>query len=276
LNRATDIYRQPGSAIKPFVYAAAIEAGYTPESVFEDRPIAININGTIYRPQNYDNKYRGPITLRTALEESVNTIAVELVKDLGPANVFILAQKMGLKSLVAQGDRNDIGLAPLALGGVTKGVTLLELTGAYSAFANQGVHTNPFGVLRVYDRNGGLIYYGGIHRETVIQPQTATTLTSMMEGVIARGTGIRANIGIPAAGKTGTTNQNTNGWFIGYTNELLTGVWIGNDQSNQPLLVKGTPLGSGTASEIWGNFMRRGLATFATVQTYSPSTEKSE
>jgi penicillin-binding protein 1A len=119
LNRATDIFRQPGSAIKPFVYAAALEAGYTPESVFEDQPIAININGSIYRPQNYDNKYRGAISLRTALEESVNTIAVQLVKDLGPSNVFILAQKMGLKSLVAQGDRNDIGLAPLALGGVT-------------------------------------------------------------------------------------------------------------------------------------------------------------
>jgi penicillin-binding protein 1A len=131
-------------------------------------------------------------------------------------------------------------------------------------------------VLRVYDRNGALVYYGGIRRETVILPETAATLTSMMEGVIARGTGIRANIGIPAAGKTGTTNQNTNGWFIGYTHDLLTGVWIGNDEANQPLLVKGTPLGSGTASEIWGNFMRRGLATFAAVQPYSLAPEISE
>ncbi|MCL6590631.1 MAG: PBP1A family penicillin-binding protein [Firmicutes bacterium] len=276
LNRATEIYRQPGSAIKPFVFAAALEAGYTPESVFEDRPVAININGEIYQPQNYDNKYRGPISLRVALEESVNTVAVELVKNLGPSNVFILAQKMGLKSLVAQGSHNDIGLAPLALGGLTKGVTLLELTGAYTAFANRGIHTNPFGILRVYDANGALIYYGGIRRETVILPETAATLTSMMEGVITRGTGIRANIGIPAAGKTGTTNRNTNGWFIGYTQDLLAGVWIGNDQSSQPLMVKGTPLGSGTASEIWGNFMRRGLATFAAVQPYSLAPEISE
>jgi penicillin-binding protein 1A len=257
VNRAFQVYRQPGSAIKPFLYAAAVEAGYRPESIFVDQPLEIEVNGKIWRPQNYDNKFRGPITLREALEESVNTVAVELTRNVGPGNVYALAKKMGLDSLVGEGELNDVGLAPMALGGLTKGVTLLELTGAYSPLANHGIRSIPFGILRAYDRNGKLIYHGGIRQEQVIEPQTAAALTSMLAGVITRGTGIRANIGVPAAGKTGTTNKNTNGWFIGYTDEMLAGVWIGNDLPDQPLIVKGAALGSGMAAAIWGNFMRR-------------------
>ena len=276
LNRGFQIFRQPGSAIKPFLYAAAVEAGFGPDSQMLDQPIAINVNGTLWQPQNYDNKYRGPITLRTALEESVNTVAVELLQQVGPANVYALARRMGLTSLVASGERNDIGLAPLALGGLTKGVTLLELTGAYSSFAHGGIRSIPFGVLRVYDRHGKLIYRGRIRQEQVIQPQTAVTLTSMMQGVIARGTGIRANIGVTAAGKTGTTNRNTNGWFIGFTPDVLTGVWIGNDRQDQPLVVKGVALGSGMAASIWGDFMRRVTAEPVLIQLDSPGKRRSE
>ena len=259
INRAFRIYRQPGSAIKPFLYAAALEIGYRPDTVFVDQPLAIDINGETWRPQNYDNKYRGPITLREALEESVNTVAVELTQKVGPGNVFALAKRMGLDDLVGEGELNDIGLAPMALGGLTKGVTLLELTGAYSVFANHGIRSIPFGIFRAYDRRGKLIYHSGISQEQVIDPQTASTLTSMMTGVITRGTGIRANIGVPAAGKTGTTNNNTNGWFVGYTGELLSGVWIGNDLPDQPLIVKGAALGSGMAAAIWGDLMRQAL-----------------
>lgn len=270
VNRAFQVHRQPGSAIKPFLYAAAMEAGYRPDSVFVDEPLEIDIYGKKWRPQNYDNKFRGPITLREALEESVNTVAVELTQKVGPGNVYALARRMGLESLVAEGELNDIGLAPLALGGLTKGVTLLELTAAYSSLANHGIHSTPFGILRAYDRNGKLIYHGGIIRGQVIEPRTAADLTSMMSGVITRGTGIQANIGIPAAGKTGTTNNNTNGWFIGYTEELLAGVWIGNDLPDRPLMVNGVALGSGMAAAIWGNLMRRAISTPAILRPYWP------
>ncbi len=265
LNRAFEIHRQPGSAIKPFLFAAALETGYNPETKLIDEPIEVIVNGRPWRPQNYDNKYRGEISLRTALEESVNTIAVQLVQKLGAGNVYALAKRMGLKNLVAEGDRNDLGPAPLALGGLTKGVTLLELTGAYTPFANQGIRSSPFGIFRVYDKSGKLIYQDRIYQQNVISPGTAVELTSMMEGVIARGTGTRANIGAKAAGKTGTTNRNTNGWFIGYNQEFLAGVWIGNDRSGQPLIVKGVPLGSGTAAAIWGGILRRISAKTAIV-----------
>lgn len=276
VNRTFEIYRQPGSAIKPFLFAAALEAGYSPDSIFVDEPLEIDVHGEKWRPQNYDNRYRGSITLREALEESVNTVAVELVQKLGPGNVFALASRMGLKNLVAKGELNDIGLAPLALGGLTKGLSLLELTGAYTSLANQGTRSIPYGILRAYDRRGKLIYNGRMRQEQVIASGTAAGLTSMMAGVITRGTGIRANIGIPAAGKTGTTNKNTNGWFIGYTEELLAGVWIGNDQPDRPLIVNGVALGSGMAASIWGNLMRRAASTHAGPRTYWPGKGKFE
>lgn len=270
VNRAFEIYRQPGSAIKPFLFATALEAGYGPETTMVDQPLEVIVNGQPWRPQNYDNQYRGEITLRTALEESVNTIAVQLVERLGSGNVYALAKRLGLESLIAEGERNDLGPAPLALGGLTKGVTLLELTGAYTPFANQGIRSRPYGIFRVYDGSGKLIYQDRMIQDTVISSETALNLTSMMEGVITRGTGIRANIGAKAAGKTGTTNRNTNGWFIGYTPHYLAGVWIGNDRSDQPLLVNGVPLGSGTAAAIWGGILGRISAETAIVPLSLP------
>ncbi len=270
-NRAFQFLRQPGSAIKPFVYATAIENGYHPETRMNDQPLEIDVNGTIWRPQNYDGKYRGNISLREALEESVNTIAVQLVQELGPERVFTVAREMGLTNLVGTGASNDKSLAPLALGGLTKGVSLLELTSAYSSFANNGIHSNPWGIFRVYSRDGKLIYQEKAGQRGVIQPQTARILTAMMEGVITRGTGIQANIGIRgAAGKTGTSSNNTNGWFIGYTSDILAGVWIGNDQSSKALAVKGVALGSGMAAAIWGRFLGQFLARPAEAPPNSP------
>lgn len=256
-NRSFQIHRQPGSAIKPFVFATALENGFTPESQLPDQPLEIKINNEIWRPQNYDNQFRGWITLRAALEESVNTISVQLVQQVGVQKIFQMAKQMGLESLVNEGASNDIALAPLALGGLTRGVTLLELTSAYSGFANRGIRSWPYAVTRVYDLRGRLIYQGKMKQKPVIKEETARQLTSMMEGVITRGTGIRAQPVSQAAGKTGTSNRNTNGWFIGYTPDLLAGVWIGNDRSNQSLIVNGNPLGSGTAAAIWGNFVRK-------------------
>jgi penicillin-binding protein 1A len=259
LNRSYRIYRQPGSAIKPFVYAAALENGYTSTSTFIDQPLELKVNGQIWRPQNYDNRYRGVIDLQTALADSVNTVAVQLVRELGIKKVFSLTRRMGLESLVTDSPRNDLGLAPLALGGLTRGVTLLELTGAYSAFANRGIRSRPFGIVSVTLHNGRLLYRERQRTERVIRTTTATALTAMMAEVIQRGTGRRARLDIPASGKTGTTNGNTNGWFIGYTANLLAGIWIGNDRANQPLVVAGKRLGSGTAAALWGGFMRQVL-----------------
>lgn len=257
VNRAFQLYRQPGSALKPFVFAAALEAGYGPETMMEDRPLEIEVNQNIWRPQNYNNEYRGWISLQSALEDSVNTIAIQLVQNIGIDQVYNLIERMGINSLVREGARNDRGLAPLALGGLTRGVTLLDMTTAYSAFANFGNRREAYGITRVYDRHGKLIYQGRSRETPVISEEIARILTEMMRGVIRRGTGVRARAVENAAGKTGTTNQNTNGWFIGYTDQILAGIWLGNDRADEPLVVNGVPLGSGTAAAIWGEFVRK-------------------
>jgi penicillin-binding protein 1A len=166
---------------------------------------------------------------------------------------------MGLESLVADGARNDRGLAPLALGGLTRGVTLLELTGAYTAFGNRGIYSQPFGILSVYHHDGRLLFREKVRQSQVIQSETAAQLTQMLTGVIERGTGRRARLNTAAAGKTGTTNGNTNGWFIGYTDRLLAGIWIGNDRADQTLRVAGISMGSSTAASLWRVFMRQVL-----------------
>jgi penicillin-binding protein 1A len=214
----------------------------------------------MYKPQNYDKIYRGPITLREALENSVNSVAVKLVDQLGPQTVFRYAQRMGLDSLVSNGPKNDLNLASLALGGLTRGVTPYEMARAYSSLANQGIRVEPLAILEVRDQSGTVLYRNRTKRTVVLSEQTAYVMTDMMRGVIERGTGRSANIGRPAAGKTGTTNDNTNAWFAGYTPDLLAVVWIGNDSQSKPLVVNGVSIGSGTAARIWGRFMSGALA----------------
>src|SRR5690554_6483717 len=230
LNRVHRIRRQIGSAIKPLVFAAAVESGFTSETPVLDEAEVYFINGREWRPQNFDNEYRGYIPLRQALEESVNTVAVRIVDELGIKPVFSFVEKMGLP-LVAEGVRNDQGLAPLALGGLTDGVNLLEAA-------------------------------------------TALIVTDMMQGVITRGTGRRANPGRPAAGKTGTSNENTDAWFIGYTPELLAVLWMGNDDRS-PLQINGTVIGSGTAAEYWGAFIEKALIRNAVAQFTNTSPDGS-
>ena len=262
LNRAVAAYRQPGSTIKPFVYTAALDSRiYTPSSILRDEPLSYPTdNGTPYTPHNYDNKFRGDITLRDALENSVNMIALKLVESLGPSQIVDYARRMGLKSLVVSGPQNDLNLASLALGGLTKGVTPLEMAAAYTPLANQGIYVEPVAVLEVKDAEGNTIFEDRPHKRIALSEETAYLMTDMMRGVIMRGTGQAAMIDRPAAGKTGTTSDNTNAWFIGYTPDLLAAVWIGNDQQNKPVRLNNTIIGSGKAAAIWGAFMRKALS----------------
>lgn len=257
LNRAVLAHRQPGSAIKPFVYTTAIDSEqFTPSTILEDEPISY-ANG--WSPHNYDGKFRGPITLREALKNSVNIIAVKLVEQLGPSRVAAYAKRMGLTSLVTSGPSNDMNLASMALGGLTQGVTPLELASAYTPLANQGIYSEPLAILQVRDDHGNVLFENAPKKRVVLREETAYLMDDMMRGVIEEGTGQRAQIGRPAAGKTGTTSDYTNAWFVGFTPDLLAAVWIGNDSQRLPVKVNGVVLSSSAAAGIWGDFMRVAL-----------------
>lgn len=259
-NRAAYAVRQPGSAMKPFVYALALEHGFTPASIIVDEPVTYPMgDGTSWEPKNYDNRFRGPMLLRDALEDSVNIVAVKLLEEVGVGNALQLARRLGLSHLVDRGEPNDLTLS-FALGGLTKGVTPLEMAAAYSAFANGGTYYEPYAVVEVRDSRGDVVFRSHPRPRIVLEPATAYVLTDMLKGVILRGTGKRADIGRPAAGKTGTTSDNTNAWFVGYTPSLSTAVWVGNDRQSDKLIFNGVTYGSGLAAAIWGQYMRQATA----------------
>ncbi len=260
LNRATDAHRQPGSAIKPFVYTAAIDSRrYTPSSVLVDEEVKYQTPQGEYKPRNYDNTFRGPISLRHALEDSVNIIAIKLVESLGPSRVLGYAKKMGLRNLVLSGSKSDLNFSALALGGLTNGVSPLELASAYTPLANKGIYVEPIAVLQVKDPDGNIIFEDHPHKQVAIPEDTAYVVTDMLRGVIMRGTGRGAMINRPAAGKTGTSSDYTNAWFVGYTPDLLAAVWIGNDSQRIPITINGATIGSSSAAAMWGVFMRQAL-----------------
>ncbi|MBE3576545.1 MAG: PBP1A family penicillin-binding protein [Limnochordales bacterium] len=259
-NRAVYAVRQPGSAMKPFVYAVALQHNFTPASIIVDEPVSYPMgDGTTWEPKNYDDRFRGPMLLRDALEQSVNTVAVKLLEEVGVGNVLQLARRLGLSYLVDRGEPNDLTLS-LALGGLTRGVTPLEMAAAYAAFANGGTYYEPYAVVEVRDARGDVVYRANPRPRVVLEPATAYVLTDMLKGVILRGTGKRADIGRPAAGKTGTTSDNTNAWFVGYTPRLSTAVWVGNDRQSDQLVFNGVTYGSALAAEIWGRYMRQATA----------------
>jgi penicillin-binding protein 1A len=261
LNRSVDAYRQPGSAIKPFVYTAAIDTHkFTPATVVLDEAVSYPSYKGPWEPHNYDNKFRGDITVRHAIENSVNIIAIKVAEAVGPATVAEYAKKMGLKSLVFSGFQNDLNLASIALGGLTKGVTPLEMVSAYTPLANQGIYSEPIAILEVRDPDGNIIYEDRPHQKVVLSVETAYVITDLLRGVIIRGTGAGAAIDRPAAGKTGTSSDYTNAWFVGYTPDLAAAVWIGNDEQKIPVRINNQVLGSGRAAQIWGAFMRRALS----------------
>lgn len=244
INRVVAEVRQPGSAFKPFVYSVALNQGLTAASVIIDEPI--NIGG--YSPVNYDKKYRGSVTLKKALRWSVNIAAVKLANQVGMDNVLNLAKSMGITTIVPE----DNNLAS-ALGGLSRGTNLMELSTAYTAFANDGVLSKPISILRVLDENDQVLEEAQLAQQSVLSPENAYILTDMLSGVLQDGTGTPGNIGRPSAGKTGTTDEYRTAWFIGYTPDLLVGIYIGNDDRT-PVAISGTEV-----SGLWGKMMVKAL-----------------
>lgn len=245
-NRAVLAERQPGSAFKPFVYLAAIESGLTPATIIEDKPIAFNG----WEPVNYDRSFHGKMSLRTALTNSYNVPAVMLAEQVSPDKVLYYAQQMGISTLVLSGSVNDKNLA-MALGGLTRGVTPLEMASAYGVLANQGVHVDPIAVTKVVDRSGKTLFNSSPNQKAVVNAKSAYVLVDMMQDVLTRGTGTAAYFGRPAAGKTGTTSENKDAWFVGFTPDISAAVWVGNDIASD---LEGMT-GSTTPAVIWRKFM---------------------
>jgi penicillin-binding protein 1A len=245
-NRATQAERQMGSSFKPIVYTAAIDRGYTPASIIVDAPVSFEAGPgqPPYTPHNYDGKFEGPITLRHALEHSRNIPAVRTMEQLGPKGVIEYARQFGL-----QGPMEPY--LSLALGAAE--ASLLELTAAYSVFPNQGVRMRPYQILKVVDRDGNLLEENRPEGHEAIRADTAYVMTSLLEGVIQRGTAATAaSLDWPLAGKTGTTNDFTDAWFTGFDPRLTVGVWVGFDDK-KPLGPAET--GAQAALPIWIDFM---------------------
>ncbi len=250
-NRAVQARRQPGSAFKPFVYIAALESGMTPASVIDDSPVDFPVGrtGKSWKPDNYDRKFRGPITYQQALEESINVAAVKVLERTGIRRTAEVARRLGVESPIVEN-------LSLALG--TSDVTLLELTSAYSTLANQGTWMRPTAIRYVLDSQRKLLEENTPQGRQVLSPELAYVMTHMLKGIIDRGTGVAAKaLGRPAAAKTGTTNDYSNAWFIGYTPQLATGVWVGYDR---PRSLGKDETGSRVAVPIWTAFMQEALA----------------
>ena len=247
-NRAVQANRQPGSAFKPLLYAAALEQGVEPDTVLPDTPIALFSGpGKPWQPHNFNNEYQGSLNLAEALVRSSNVVAVRLMQRVGPQKVVQTARKMGITAPL------DADLS-LALG--ASPVSLLELTAAYAAIANQGVYHAPVGITRVGDRSGGFVPWPQSAAAQAITPATASWLHAAMTQVVQRGTGKNA-AGVPgASGKTGTTDNQADAWFIGSAPDLTAGVWLGHDRN--------AALGSGetggqAAAPVWKQFMLQAM-----------------
>ncbi|HEY7501094.1 MAG TPA: PBP1A family penicillin-binding protein [Vicinamibacterales bacterium] len=246
-NRATQAYRQVGSSFKPFVYTAAIDSGYTPATQLMDTPVSFP-GGTgqpAYAPLNYDRNFEGPITLRRALEQSRNVPAVRVMDQLGPTQVIAYARRLGLESPLPP-------YLAVALGAAE--ATLMEMTSAYSVYPNQGVRMRPYSVLRVSDREGNVLEENRPEPKDAIRADTAYVMTSLLRGVVQRGTATKAAaLNWPIGGKTGTTDDYTDAWFIGFDPDITIGVWTGYDQKRS-MGPAGT--GSESALPIWIDVMK--------------------
>ncbi len=250
-NRATMAERQPGSAFKPFVFLAALENDFTPSTIIDDSPITI----AGWSPQNFSGNFNGKVTLRQTAEHSLNVPTVKIAKLIGIDKALYYAQQLGISTLVFEGASNDRNLSS-ALGGLTRGVTPLELASAYGVFANGGNRAEPTAIVKIIDRKGKVLEQHTVTAKNVISEQTAYVLTDMLKGVIAHGTGAGANIGRPAAGKTGTTSDYKDAWFVGYTPDLVAAVWMGNDSDGTLRGITGGNL----PATIWREFMGHALA----------------
>lgn len=255
-NRATQTERQPGSSIKPVaVYGPAIENGViTLGSIYEDKPLAIGTGSDVYKPKNAYSGYLGKITMKTAVEQSTNTVAVQILQNLGVENSFnFLTQKVHITTLVdkrVQGKKTFTDKTlPLALGGLTDGVTVEQLTAAYTIFANKGIYTSPHTYTKVEEEDGTVLLT--MHPQTTIavSEETAYLTQTLLQSAVEKGTATTAKLGyIPVAGKTGTTSDNKDKWFIGYTPYYLGGAWFGYDE---PTELSKYGISSNPAAKAW-------------------------
>jgi len=246
-NRAIQSRRQPGSAFKPIIYAAAIDKGYTPATVIIDSPIVFEDTEQdfVWKPKNYKKTFYGPTLLREALTKSRNVVTIKILKDIGIDYAIDYARRLGITSELS---RN----LSIALG--SSGVSLLELVRAYSVFANYGYRVEPVFITRIEDRDGKVLESHLPRRTKVIEKSTAYIMTSLLESVVKEGTGRRIRaLGRPAAGKTGNTNNLYDAWFVGYTPRFVTGVWVGFDEGGS---LGKSETGSRAASPIWLGFMK--------------------
>jgi len=253
-NRATQAKRQTGSAFKPIVYASALDKGFTPASIIVDSPIVFEWGDKKWKPKNFEGKFSGPTTLRNALTHSVNIVTVKIAQEVGVDYIRDYAKKLGISSPL----HNNLSMA---LG--SSSISLYELTKAYAIFANQGNVFKPIFIKKILDRDGNLLeenpplFYSkeSSEEEQILTSQTAFLMTSLLKGVVQHGTGWRArSLGRPVAAKTGTTDQFMDAWFIGYTPELVTGVWVGFDEERS---LGENETGARAASPIWVTFMSK-------------------
>ncbi|MBI4264357.1 MAG: PBP1A family penicillin-binding protein [Acidobacteria bacterium] len=246
-NRAVQAQRQVGSLFKPIVYTAAIDRGYTPVSIYIDEPVAYDVgpDQPPYSPGNYDRKFEGPVTLRRALEQSRNVPAVKAMAEMGPEQVIAYAKRFGFRAQYPP-------FLSVALGAVE--ATLLEMTSAYSAFPNHGVRMEPYAVASIADREGNILEEHRPRPHEAIRADTAFVMTHLLRGVVLRGTGAAARaLDWPLGGKTGTVDDYTDAWFVGFDPNITVGVWVGYDEK-KPL---GEPeTGATAALPIWMDFMR--------------------
>jgi penicillin-binding protein 1A len=249
-NRATQALRQPGSTFKLFVYSAAIRAGHSPNEVLDDAPISMSMpDGTLWEPGNFEeNEFRGPVTLRVALAASINLVAIRLGLEIGTETVVEEARRYGITTPIPSVPSIFIGSAD---------VIPIQMVSAFTAPATLGVRASPIGIRRVEDADGNILWQPQQRRERVMAPDQAYVLNDMLKGVIHGGTATTAvrqsGFTYPAGGKSGTTNDYTDVWFIGYTKELVAGVWMGFDQ---PQTIRPSAQGGKYAAPVWGSFMR--------------------
>jgi len=262
-NRVTQARRSPGSSFKPFVYTAAMEKGMSPGDVLYDSPTTFDVfpdkehpDGK-WKPLDFDKKFRGPVTLRYALEHSLNIPAIKLLQKVGIDSAITVAHRMGIKSEISPS-------LSLVLG--TSVMTVLEMTSAYGAFAAAGMRAEPMSVVKITDKNGRIIEENKEQLSRSLEPDIAAIMVDMMKGVIGTGTGYRAKIGRPAAAKTGTSDNFRDAWFIGFVPQLVTGVWVGND-NNAPM--QGVAEVS-VCPRIWKQYMETILAAYPVLDFPKP------
>ena len=253
-NRATQMYRQPGSAFKPFTYVTALEKGMSPNMMLDNS--AVSFAGG-WSPKNYGHTTGGPVTMTEALVKSMNIPTINLANKVGMSNVIKTAEKCGITSLVDSGKYSDNNLSA-SIGGLSKGVSLWDMAQAYSVFANNGQLIKPRVILKIEDRNGNILedHTGESDAEQVLDANAVARLNVMLQQAVMRGTGRNAYFGRPLAGKTGTTNGAHDAWFVGYTPNMVTAVWIGDDTSTNAGYT-----GSTIPAAIFRDFMSQATAS---------------